>query len=94
VVAMTRRQVRKTILSQAAIIGLIGLVMGIAGGLVGAYVMNLASMPLLGYQPDFTLHPSLMAICFVAGLAVILLAAWLPSARASRLNLLIALQYE
>ncbi|MEN6457855.1 MAG: FtsX-like permease family protein [Thermoguttaceae bacterium] len=94
VVAMTRRQVRKTILSQAAIIGLISLVMGIAGGVVGAYIINLASIPLLGDAPTFTLHPSLMGVCFALGLAVILAAAWLPAARAARLNLLIALQYE
>ncbi|MCE5266687.1 MAG: ABC transporter permease [Planctomycetaceae bacterium] len=94
VVAMTRRQVRKTILSQAAIIGIIGLVMGIGGGLIGAYIINLASMPLMGYQPAFTVHLSLMGICFGLGLVVILAAAWLPAARAARLNLLIALQYE
>ncbi len=94
VVAMTRRQVRKTILSQAAIIGLIGLLLGIAGGICGAYVINLASVPLMGYAPDFALHPSLMAVCFGLGLVVILAAAWLPAERAARLNLLIALQYE
>jgi putative ABC transport system permease protein len=94
VVAMTRRQVRKTILAQAAIIGLIGLVLGIAGGICGAYVINLASIPLMGYAPAFALHPSLMAVCFGLGLVVILAAAWLPAERAARLNLLIALQYE
>jgi putative ABC transport system permease protein len=94
VVAMTRRQVRKTILSQAAIIGLIGLLLGIAGGVCGAYVINLASVPLMGYAPAFALHPSLMAVCFGLGLVVILAAAWLPAERAARLNLLIALQYE
>ncbi len=94
VVAMTRRQVRKTILSQAVIIGLIGLLLGIAGGICGAYVINLASIPLMGYAPDFALHPSLMAVCFGLGLVVILAAAWLPAERAARLNLLIALQYE
>ncbi len=91
---MTRRQVRKTIFSQAAIIGLIGLLTGIGGGLIGAYVINLTSIPLLGYAPAFSYHPSLLLVCFVAGMAVILIAAWLPAERAARLNLLIALQYE
>jgi len=94
VVAMTRRQVRKTIFSQAAIIGLIGLLTGLGGGLIGAYVINLTSIPLLGYAPAFSLHPSLLVVCFGVGMAVILLAAWLPAERAARLNLLIALQYE
>jgi putative ABC transport system permease protein len=94
VVAMTRWQVRKTILSQALIIGLIGLSVGIVGGMIGAYVMNLSSLPLLGHAPTFALHPSLLAVCFGMGLAVILAASWLPAERAARLNLLIALQYE
>jgi len=94
VVAMTRWQVRKTIVAQAAIIGLIGLTTGIIGGMVGAYIINLCSLPLLGHAVDFVLHPMLMIVCFAAGLAVVLVAAWLPAERAARLNLLIALQYE
>jgi len=94
VVAMTRWQVRKTIFAQAVIIGCIGLTTGIGGGIVGAYVINLSALPLLGHAPEFALHPSLLAICFGIGMAVILAAAWLPAERAARLNLLIALQYE
>ena len=40
VVAMTRWQVRKTILAQAVIIGFIGLTLGVAGGIIGSYVMQ------------------------------------------------------
>jgi putative ABC transport system permease protein len=94
VVAMTRWQVRKTILAQAVMIGVIGITTGTVGGVIGAYVMNLSSLPLLGHAPAFALHPSLLAICFGVGLAVIIAAAWLPAERAARLNLLIALQYE
>jgi len=94
VVAMTRRQVRKTILAQAVIIGVIGLGTGSVGGLVGAYVMNLSSLPMLGHAPVFALHPSLVAACFGIGLVLIVLAAWFPAERAARLKLLIALQYE
>ncbi len=94
VVAMTRWQVRKTIFAQAIIVGMIGLLTGTVGGMIGAYVMNLSSVPLMGHAPTFALHPSLLAICFGIGMVVILLAAWLPAERASRLKLLIALQYE
>jgi putative ABC transport system permease protein len=94
VVAMTRWQVRKTILAQAIMIGMIGIVVGIIGGVIGAYVMNLSTLPLLGHAPTFALHPSLIAVCFVVGLVVIIAAAWLPAERAARLHLLIALQYE
>jgi putative ABC transport system permease protein len=94
VVAMTRKQVRKTILAQAAIIGFIGLLTGTIGGLIGSYSINLCAIPLFGYAIDFAIHPGLLAICFFTGLAVILIAAWIPAERAARLNLLIALQYE
>jgi putative ABC transport system permease protein len=94
VVAMTRWQVRKTILSQAIIIGVIGLVTGTVGGVIGAYVMNVSSATLMGHAPVFAFHPSLLAACFGIGMAVIIAAAWLPAERAARLHLLIALQYE
>jgi len=94
VVAMTRFQVRKTILSQATVIGAIGLTAGMIGGLVGAYITNLSSWAILGHSVDFALHPELLAICFGAGLAIVVVAALLPAERAARLNLLIALQYE
>ncbi len=94
VVAMTRWQVRKTILAQALTIGAIGMLTGTVGGMIGAYVMNLCSAQLLGHAPLFALHPPLVFACIAAGLVVILAAAWLPAERAARLNLLIALQYE
>jgi putative ABC transport system permease protein len=94
VVAMTRKQVRKTILAQAAIIGFIGLLTGTIGGLIGSYSINLCAIPLFGYAIDFAIHPGLLAICFVTGMIVIVIAALIPAERAARLNLLIALQYE
>jgi putative ABC transport system permease protein len=94
VVAMTRRQVRKTILAQAAIIGIIGMVTGTLGGMVGSYTINLSSIPLFGHAAAYAMHPSLVLACFGTGMAIILLAAWIPAERAARLNLLIALQYE
>ena len=94
VVAMTRRQVRRTIFGQAIIIGLIGMTLGLGGGMIGAYIINLTSVPMLGYAPAFGFHPSLLLICFGVGMAVIAAAAWVPAERAARLNLLIALQYE
>lgn len=94
VVAMTRWQVRKTVIAQAVIIGFIGLTLGTVGGIIGSYISNLCAVPLLGHAVEFTLHPSLLAVCFATGLVVIMAAAWLPAERAARLNLLIALQYE
>jgi putative ABC transport system permease protein len=94
VVAMTRWQVRKTILSQASIMGLIGLVTGVVGGMIGAYITNLCSRPLLGQSVAFALNYSLLVGVALASLGIILAAAWFPAERAARLNLLIALKYE
>ena len=94
VVAMTRAQVRKTILAQATIIGAIGLVTGSIGGMVGAYVTSLCSKAVLGQAVDFSLHMGLVAMSAMAAMVIILVAAWIPSERAARLNLLLALKYE
>ena len=94
VVAMTRRQVRKTILAQAGVLGLIGLTTGCGGGVVGAYVTNLCSVILLEHPVLFALDPMLIGGSFVVSMIIVMVAAWFPAARAARLNLLIALQYE
>ena len=94
VVAMTRRQVQKTILAQAALLGAIGVSTGVIGGVCGAYTTNLCTGPLLGHAVKFSLQPLLLVNCAVVATVVIMIAAWLPAVRASRLNLLIALQYE
>jgi putative ABC transport system permease protein len=94
VVAMTRRQVRKTILSQAAILGVFGVTLGVIAGMVAAYTTNLCTPAVTGRPIDFVLSPGLLIGTYAVALGIILLAAWLPARRAMRLNLLIALQYE
>lgn len=94
VVAMTRRQVRKTILSQAMILGGAGLAPGVVVGLALAYLINLATMPAIGHPVEFRLHVVLVAGSFLGAFAMVLIAAWLPAQRAARLDLTEALQYE
>ena len=94
VVAMTRRQVRKMVLSQAGIIGVIGLALGILFGVTLAFLISKSTMTLLGYPVPFIVQPIFLTGCFVAGLALVLAAALLPAEQAARLDLLIALQYE
>ena len=94
VVAMTRRQVRTTILSQAVILGGAGLGPGVIVGLGLAYLINLATMPAIGHPIEFRLHPMLLIGSFVGAFLMVLAAAWLPAERAARLNLTEALQYE
>ncbi len=94
VVGMTQRQVRKMILAQAAIIGIVGLSLGIFAGVNTAYAMSRCMQPLLGYSIHFSLPPALILGSFGMALLIVLLAAWFPARRATKLDLLIALQYE
>ena len=93
-VAMSRRQVRKTILSQAAILGLIGVTAGLAGGVIAAVLTNACSPAVTGRPISLHFHPSLLAGTFAVALVMILVSAWLPARRATRMNLLVALQQE
>jgi putative ABC transport system permease protein len=92
VVAMTQAQVRKTIFTQAMIMALLALVPGIFAGIMVAYLINLAMLPVTGHSVGFTLHPWLLVGGLVIGLLVVSLAAWLPANRASRLDLPTALR--
>jgi putative ABC transport system permease protein len=94
IVAMTRAQVRKAILGQAAILGGLGLVPGSLAGVGVGYLIHLASIPMLGHPVDFGFRPAMIAGALVLGLIIVILAAWIPAARATRLVLSKALQYE
>jgi putative ABC transport system permease protein len=94
VVGMTRLQVRRAILVQAMIMGIIGLAGGAIAGLLTAYMIHLSLPPLMGRHLLFAASPLLIAGCSAAALMLVVAAAWWPAQRAARLNLLIALRYE
>jgi putative ABC transport system permease protein len=94
VVASTRGQVRKAILAQATMLGLLGIVPGVLAGPAMAYVINLATMPVTGHPVVFTLHLRLLVAGCAAALAIVMAAALIPAERAARLPLVTALRYE
>lgn len=94
IVAMTREQVRRTIMTQAVILAGVGLVPGILGGLIVAYVLNAASSISIGHRIDFGFHPELLAITFASAMSLIVVAAWFPAQRAASLDAVRALHYE
>ncbi len=88
-VGMTRRQVRRMIRYESVITALIGAVIGIALGIVLA-VLLIARVDFITLSWPITSLIVFALVAVVAGL----IAAILPARRASRLNVLEALQYE
>jgi putative ABC transport system permease protein len=93
-IGMTRTQVRRAILCQATILGLIGVGTGALAGVGVGYLIDQCTLPLMGHQIDFVLSPALLAGGGSLAFAIVLLAAWVPAERAARLDLTTALQYE
>ena len=94
ILAMTRAQVRKTIFSQAMMIALLALVPGLAAGIFIAYLINAATLHVIGHPVAFKLHLDLLIGTFIAGLIVVGAAAWFPANRAAKLNLQTALSFR
>jgi ABC-type antimicrobial peptide transport system permease subunit len=88
-VGMTRRQVRRMIRHESVITAAIGGVLGIVLGIVlGALLV--ARVDFI----DFTLPVGQLIVFVLAAIVVGIVAAIFPARRASRLNVLRALQYE
>ncbi len=94
VVAMTRGQVRRMIVAQAALLGLIGLIPGILAGIFVGYAISLSSFAVLGHEIEFHFRPWLVFGCLGSAGIVVMLASILPAERAARLKLAAALRYE
>ena len=90
-IGMTRRQVRRMIRHESIVTALIGAALGIG---VGLFLAVLTTAALSQYGIVFAV-PAGTLVVFV-GVAILagMLAAILPARRASRLNVLEALQYE
>ena len=94
IVAMTKAQVRRTIVTQALIIGGVGLPPGIALGVLNAYVMNLGMMSSFGHPIEFQIQPALLVVTGLGSLLIVLVAAIIPAYRAVRIDVVEALHYE
>ena len=94
IIAMTREQVRRTIEAQAIIIGLMGVVPGVAVGLLIAYLMNVATYASISHPVAFGFHPGMVLGVLFGSLSLVVIAALIPAYRASRIDVLKALQYE
>ena len=88
---MTRGQVRRTVVVEAGILGIVGSALGIATGLVaGAILVLLAG----GGRLILDLPWTSIAVAILLGLGVSMAASWYPARLASRLAIVAAVQHE
>jgi ABC-type antimicrobial peptide transport system permease subunit len=85
---------RGMIVCQALIMGLIGLAPGAIAGVMLAYLMNTGALPMFGRPINFDINPALVVLTFISAIVIVVLAAWAPALRASRMNVITALQQE
>jgi putative ABC transport system permease protein len=90
-VGMTRRQVRRMIRHESVITALIGAALGIG---LGFFIAFLVTQALKKDGIGFAVPTASVIVFVIAAIIAGLLAAILPARRASRLNVLEALQYE
>ena len=91
---MTRGQVTRMILSEAALMGIIGGIMGVIFGVVLARIFMLAMTAMSGYQLEFVLPSQKIWIALFIAVVISQVAAFFPSIRAARIRILEAIQYE
>jgi len=93
-IGMTRRQVGRMILAEAAAMGVIGGLVGVVVGIVMSYRMVVGMTELTGWRFDYLFPTS----AFIAGIVIVLVvsqvATLYPVWRAGRLNIVEAVQYE
>ncbi len=94
VVAMTRGQVRRMIIAQATLLGLMGLIPGAIAGVFVAYAISLSAQAVLGHDIQFQFRPGLILACLLIGILVVMVSSLIPAERAARLQLSSALHYE
>ena len=93
-VGMSRFQVLRMILAEAAIIGAIGGVLGVIFGIILSRIFLLAMASMSGYQLTYIPPIGKSLIALFLAIAVSQLAALIPSARAAQTRILEAIQYE
>jgi putative ABC transport system permease protein len=90
-IGMTRRQVRRMIRHESVITALIGAALGLP---LGIFLAALATQALADEGVAFSLPTTTLVVFALIAAGAGILAAALPARRASRLNVLEALQYE
>jgi putative ABC transport system permease protein len=93
-IGMNRFQMIRMVLAEAALMGMIGGVLGVLFGVILARIFMMAMTAMSGYQLEFSLPPERILIGILIAVVVSQVAAFLPAMRAARLRILSAIQYE
>ncbi|MHB8572675.1 MAG: ABC transporter permease [Candidatus Dormibacteria bacterium] len=92
-VGLSRRQLRRMVLAEAALTGLAGVLLGLVSGLV-ALLALLRGTSTASFAPGFE-APGPEVVAILGGVVLgCLLAAWIPARRAARLSIVAALREE
>jgi putative ABC transport system permease protein len=93
-IGTTRGQIIKMVLAEAALMGVIGGILGLGTGIVLARILFIGMTTMSGYQLTFVLPPEAIGISLVMALIISQIAAIPPAIRAARVRILEAVQYE
>jgi putative ABC transport system permease protein len=93
-IGMTPGQVRKLVFCESLLLGVLGVLLGLAGGVTTAIVIYVCNEPVLGRAIEFSLDVRLLGLAAAGGLMLAIVAAWRPASRAARLDVLAAIAYE
>jgi putative ABC transport system permease protein len=85
-IGMRRRQIVKTVLGQAGIIGWLGVLTGAVSGIGLSHTFNRCLGSLFGRYMQFSFRPGFVGALVGAALAVVLVSALVPARRAAALN--------
>lgn len=89
-IGATKRQIRNTVFFEALIVGSIGIVIGVAGAFLGIYVvlqiLNNLIQDMIGTTLELTINPIYVIIPIIFMCIVILISAWIPAKRASKVT--------
>jgi putative ABC transport system permease protein len=90
-----RGQLRKMILLEAVVIGVIGLIAAVIAGIFNTYFLTRTAASMIGgYTIPFMFPATIVLIAAPIVLAIALAAAWWPARRAVRLSVVEAIGYE
>jgi putative ABC transport system permease protein len=93
-VGMTRGQVVSMVLAEAALMGLIGGILGLVFGVILSRIIMLGMTAMSGYQLTYILPLGRVFLALFMALVISVIAALLPAQRAARVRILEAIHYE